>query len=148
VNIYLKILFLLFVLSFFCLPHANSQRYNIDQGPKKKVQIVSFKKIFKKKDPAQKQSRKDEKKLRRSARYEKKAIKKYWKTYDHPKEVKSDQRVYKRMKKNLKKSDRINQGRHPDPWVTRIFKPKRETKRVSDKKPDKVKKVKKWKKKV
>jgi hypothetical protein len=121
------------ILLFFCLiiflAPASAQRYNVDGGGHKSGFHLNIKHIFQK-NPERKAARQENKKINRSARFEKKAIKKYWKIYDHPKEIKSDQRVYKRMKKNLNRSDRINQGKHPDSWLKRMFQPKRKTKRV------------------
>lgn len=124
------LIFLLLCMIFFLAP-ASAQRYSVDRGPRKGIHF-NLKGIFKK-DPERKAARKEERKKDRSARYDKKAVKKYWKTMDHPKEIKTDQRVYKRMKKNLRKSDRINQGKHPDSWLKRMFQPKRDTKRVRQK---------------
>lgn len=146
-----RISYLLFFLMLLLIGNGSeAQRYSVDAEPQKKLKLkVSPKKMFRK-NPEKKAVRKEEKKKKRSAKYEKKAIKKYWKTYDHPKEVKTDQRVYKRMKKNLKRSDRINQGQHPDPLVKRMFHPKRETKRVKENRQDNRKKNKfrLWKKKA
>lgn len=137
--------FIITLIFFICLGNTPflAQRYSMDAGSKKRSEF-SFKKIFRS-NPAKKKIRQDNRKIKKSAKYEKKAIKKYWKTHDHPEELGKDQRVYKRMKKNLKKSDRINQGKHPDNFFKRMFWPKRETKRVKEKKSNR--KFRLWKKK-
>gem|GEM_PF-6221302 len=57
--------------AFFFAAELSAQRYTVDQKPKKSI-FRGVKKIFRKKDPAEKQARKEEKKKDRSAKYEKK----------------------------------------------------------------------------
>ncbi|PKP21985.1 MAG: hypothetical protein CVU05_05610 [Bacteroidetes bacterium HGW-Bacteroidetes-21] len=144
------LVFLLFIAMLFATNEGFSQRYKPDQKIRKKFSLT---KVFKK-DPGRKTARKERKKNRKesrkidkAAKYEKKAIKKYWKTRDHPDEVSTNKRVFKRMKKNLNKSDRINKGKHPDSWLKRALRPKRETKRVREKRDKRKKTFRLWKKK-
>lgn len=144
------LVFLLFAFLISSADNADAQRYSMDKRVKSHKSIFS---VFKK-DPGRKTARKERRKNRKenrkidkAAKYEKKAIKKYWKTRDHPEEMGTNKRVYRRMKKNLNKSGRINDGKHPDSWIKRAFWPKRETKRVREKKDKRKNRFRLWKKK-
>ena len=53
-----------------------------------------------------------------------KTKKRFWKKIDKPKELATDRKVHKRMRKNLKKAERINKNKHQDNFLVRLSRKK------------------------
>ncbi|MFH2144284.1 MAG: hypothetical protein ABIJ97_17790 [Bacteroidota bacterium] len=138
-----------------------SQSYSIDNKQKKKVHVhISLRKIFvrdKVGRTIRKTEKKEQKKIRISEKFDRKAIKKYQKRNNKPDYVHTDKNAYKRMKKTKRTQNRLfnNDGREPlvkrifrkdhdrkkaklskedrkrvkDPFLKKIFKPKKKNKK-------------------
>ncbi len=105
-----------------------SQVHSIDVKPKTSQQF-SFKKIFgnhggKEKRKHNREERKHYREIKKESRLQRKAVKKYWKTMDRPKEMAANRKVVHRMKKDLRKAQRINNNKHPDNFFTRLSRKK------------------------
>jgi len=127
----LKIIVLTLLFFFLSgISEYRAQRYGPELVTKKRSDF-SIKRVFKK-NPAKKEKRKEEKKIKKADKYEAKARKKYWKRLNKEDELKTNRAVYKRMKQNLKRAERQNKGKHPDSKLKRYFQKNQKTKRLKE----------------
>jgi hypothetical protein len=131
---YIRILLIIIVL-FSSNRNLFSQVYSIDVKAKASHHF-SIKKIFN--NPERKERRKQkkidrdkDKKIIKDARNERKNVKKYWKTLDKPKEMAANRKVLHRMKKDLRKSQRINKNKNPDNFFVRLSRKKIKLPKIS-----------------
>jgi hypothetical protein len=113
---------------------VDAQRYSVDREPRKKVNLhISFKGMFKA-DPVKKENKKKERDRRKATREEAKLKKSYWKHLDHPKEISTNKRVYKRMKQNLRRAERQNDNKPKDGFFKRLSHKKIKLPKITTKK--------------
>ena len=116
-----------FVIVFYSMiiyQSTNAQPHSIDVKPKKTVHF-SLKKIFQREPKQVRKAKKEQRKKEKSAHYnEIKTKKRFWKKVDKPKELATDRKVHRRMRKNLKKAERINKNKHQDNFIVRLSRKK------------------------
>lgn len=128
-----KIKFLLPVILFMLISASDvlPQKYSVDHAPKKHIRIkIRPKQIFKR-DQVKKAEKAQRKKQKKAEYDEIKTKKKFWKKLDRPKELGLKRKVYKRMKKNLKLSERINKNKHRETAVKRMSRKKIKLPKIS-----------------
>lgn len=117
----------IFIFAFYsmlvCMPTL-AQPHSIDVKPKK-TNHFSLKKIFQREPKAVRKAKKEQRKKEKAANYnEIKTKKRFWKKIDKPNELATDKKVYRRMRKNLKKAERINKNKHQDNFIVRLSRKK------------------------
>ena len=116
-----------FVIVFYSMiiyQSTNAQPHSIDVKPQKTVHF-SLKKIFQREPKQVRKAKKEQRKKEKSAHYnEIKTKKRFWKKVDKPKELATDRKVHRRMRKNLKKAERINKNKHQDNFIVRLSRKK------------------------
>lgn len=116
-----------FVIVFYSMiiyQFANAQPHSIDVKPKKTVHF-SLKKIFQREPKEVRKAKKEQRKKEKAAHYnEIKTKKRFWKKVDKPKELAANRKVHRRMRKNLKKAERINKNKHQDNLIVRLSRKK------------------------
>lgn len=101
-----------------------AQPHSIDVKPKK-TSHFSLKKIFQREPKEVRKAKKEQRKKEKAANYnEIKTKKRFWKKVDKPKELATDRKVHRRMRKNLKKAERINKNKHQDNLIVRLSRKK------------------------
>jgi len=101
-----------------------AQPHSIDVKPKK-TSHFSLKKIFQREPKEVRKAKKEQRKKEKAANYnEIKTKKRFWKKVDKPKELATDRKVHRRMRKNLKKAERINKNKHQDNFIVRMSRKK------------------------
>jgi hypothetical protein len=133
-NVQLRCLVTLSVIIILSFQVTQAQSYSIDRAAKKKVEWKIHVRTWFRHNEAKKVQLKEDKKKKESPRDEQKTQRKYWKKADHPHESGSNQKVVKRMKKHSRQANRINQGKHPDNFVTRLSRKKIKLPHISFKK--------------
>jgi hypothetical protein len=129
-NFSLNLVFLVFIVFTTCF-YAQSQVYSVDKEPQKKLTFnIHLKGLFKTNEQ-KKAVRKKRKEENKSSRNEIKTKKKYWKHLDRPKELGTDKKVVKRMKKNLRVSKRVNHNKHKEGTVKRLSRKKIKLPKIS-----------------
>lgn len=116
-----------FVIVFYSMiiyQSTNAQPHSIDVKPKKTFHF-SLKKIFQREPKQVRKAKKEQRKKEKAAHYnEIKTKKRFWKKVDKPKELATDRKVHRRMRKNLKKAERINKNKHQDNFIVRLSRKK------------------------
>ncbi len=130
-----KFSFLLALISILLVFGSNitiAQPYSVDRPPEKKLEWnIHLKGLFKK-NPAKKAARKSKKDSKKTFRNEKKTQKKYWKKVDKPKEKGTNRKVVRRMRKNLKISERHNHHKNTETRIKRLSRKKIKLPKLSD----------------
>jgi len=124
--------FLLIVVMCFAFS-SFSQVYSVDVKPQEKRSTFSLKKIFQREPKEVRKAKREQRKKEKKATYnELKVKKKYWKRVDKPKEIGTDRKVYRRMKKNLKRAERIQKNKNPDNKLVQLSRKKIKLPKISD----------------
>jgi hypothetical protein len=114
---WLKLLLIVLILS----APAVAQPYSIDKIQKRHHGLnLNIRGMFRK-NPERKAKKKEEKEKDKAFKRQKKAIKYYWKHVDRPDEMGTNRSVYRRMKKDLRVANRINNDRHRVPFLKKLF---------------------------
>ncbi|NSW44521.1 MAG: hypothetical protein HPY79_01650 [Bacteroidales bacterium] len=131
---YKRLIFIIFAsITFFSL-QSIAQPHSIDIKPKHKSHF-SIKKIFQREPKEVRKAKKEQRKKEKAASYnEIKTKKRFWKKVDRPKELATDKKVHRRMRKNLKKAERINKNKHTDNFIVRMSRKKIKLPHISIKK--------------
>ena len=126
--IFTVILLILFVFEP-CI--INAQRYSMDKPIKHKIHInIHFKTLFKA-DPQKKAERKKKSESRKASRNEIKTEKKYWKHHDKPKDISTNRKIVRRMKKNLRIAERHNHNKFTETKIKRLSRKKIKLPKIS-----------------
>ncbi len=115
---------ILIIFSLLISTVTQSQPYSIDIPPKT-TQKISFRKIFQREPKEIRKAKREQRKKEKKENYnEIKTKKKYWKRVNKPEELGTNRKIHKRMKKNLRRAERINKNKHPDSFFVRMSKKK------------------------